>query len=237
MCDVRERVGGRQQQSYFTPIAWVSQALDSLIDSLEYAIEWEEGKNQSTSWKWNFVMCPIKSRRLNEVLLHVKSKIFRLKSFTRAHLKWLLLPKEQRKSSMNYFRAAARVLTICCVVSASTSRSHQSPPLSGKRSQKACKIYWTFWTSSCLNVDFGAREECTLLACISFSLFSDLFFLVLFLFRTALGAVAGGVQSGEPGKIFEKKKDCLTVWTARAESAALRRRCCSGWQEEGIEEF
>lgn len=208
--------------------AWLTHRLAWIRNRMR-----REEKNQSSSWKWNFVMCPIKSRRLNEVLLHVKSKIFRLKSFTRAHSKWLLLPKEQRKSSMNYFRAAARVLTICCVVSSSTSRSHQSSRLSGKRSQKACKIYWTFWTSSCLNVDFGAREECTLLACISFSLQRS-FYSSSYFYSTRLSVL---LQRGEPGKIFEKKKDCLTVWTARAESAALRRRRCSGWQEEGIEEF
>lgn len=76
------------------------------------------------------------------------------------------------------------------------------------------------WTST------SARARRVYITRMHFFLSSAIFFsfLVLFLFHTALGAVVGGVQRGEPGKIFEKKKDCLTVWTARAESAALRRR-------------
>lgn len=117
-----------------------------LAHRLKYAIETARNLNR----KWNFVTCrKWNSRGFNEVLLHVKkierfSKIFQQNFFTRDSI---------MKMPTKIFYKIFSFNTIERVLMSELRLLSSSSPSSTLQSQKACKIYWTFSTSSCLNVE------------------------------------------------------------------------------------
>lgn len=110
--------------------------------------------------------------------------------------------------------AAVRVLTICCRLPLTRDLHHRDDDELTPESQKACKIYWTFW-----NVKLFERRK-TSRVYITRMHFSLLLFSYIFSYIPPLS------DQRRARKIFAKKKsernDCLTVWTARrAERVAL----------------